>query len=333
VFFVRAGKLLGNRIIDAGGQAGFEVKELLAEVMTRFYDANLIPSAIYCREEPESCSSLLSLLSEQSGRQVRFHRPQRGQYLKLLKMADANALEVLRNLKSDSHERVDTAVIDLQRQLSLSKPPFRIECVDISHIQGTDPVASLVVFKNARPHKGEYRLFHIKSAQGGDDPASIAEVTRRRFTRLLHEQATMPDLYIVDGGITQVRSALRELDELGLTIETFGLAKREETLVRPDGTEFKLPFSSPGMQMVVKLRNEAHRFANTFQKKTHGRTVLRSALLNLPGVGPATLRKAIMEFGSTARLAEISAEELQKRCQIPLKTAELIIASLKESQK
>ncbi|HAE39936.1 MAG TPA: hypothetical protein DCG57_15105, partial [Candidatus Riflebacteria bacterium] len=331
VFFVRGGKMLGNRIIDVECPAGLLHAELLAEVMTRFYDANLIPSAIYSRIEPEGCDSLLAVLSERSGRRVTLHQPRRGQFLRLLEMADTNALEVLRNIKSEGQERVDEAVIDLQKQLDLKQAPMRIECVDISHIQGTDPVASLVVFKNARPRKGEYRLFHIKSAQGGNDPASIGEVTRRRFTRLLRERSPLPELYIVDGGITQVRAAVRELEQLGVDIEIFGLAKREETLVRADGSEIKLPFSSSGMKMIIKLRNEAHRFANTFQNKTHSRRVLKSSLLNLPGVGPATIRKALWEFGSTANLARTTPEELRQRCQIPLKTAALIIESLKEN--
>ncbi|MBU1105621.1 MAG: excinuclease ABC subunit UvrC [Candidatus Riflebacteria bacterium] len=331
VFFVRGGKLLGNRIINVEFPLGLSVAELLSEVIVRFYDANLIPAALYCRQEPEGCDSLLTVLSERAGRKVTFHQPRRGQFLNLLDMADTNALEVLRNIKSEGQERVDEAVIDLQKQLNLKQAPFRIECVDISHIQGTDPVASLVVFKNARPRKGEYRLFHIKSAQGGDDPASIGEVTRRRFSRLLHERSALPELYIVDGGIAQVRSAARELEQLGVDIEVFGLAKREEILVKADGSEVKLPFSSSGMKMIIKLRNEAHRFANTFQNKTRSRRVLKSALLNLPGVGPVTIRKALWEFGSTANLARASAEELRQRCQIPLKTAALIIESLKEN--
>ncbi|EKD83761.1 MAG: UvrABC system protein C, partial [uncultured bacterium] len=155
--------------------------------------------------------------------------------------------------------------------------------------------------------------------------------TRRSSDLLLRERSPLPELYIVDGGITQVRSAARELEQLGVDVEIFGLAKREEILVRPDGTEIKLPFSSPGMKMIIKLRNEAHRFANTFQNKTRSRRVLKSSLLNLPGVGPATIRKALWEFGSTAKLAQTSAEELRRRCQIPLKTAALIIESLKEN--
>jgi excinuclease ABC subunit C len=273
---------------------------------------------------------LLELLGARAGRKVTFHVPLRGRYRQLLEMADANAFEILRKLKTEGSEKIDDSVIDLQNRLKLDTAPVRIECVDISHIQGTDPVASLVVAHNGKARKGEYRLFHIKTAQGGDDPASIAEVTRRRFARLIREQGKLPDLFIVDGGITQVRAACRELGDLGIETAVLGLAKREEILVAPDGTEFRLPFSSPGLQVIIKLRNEAHRFANTFQKKTHSRRVVRSALLNLPGVGPATLRKALWEFGSVANIARSTPEELRQRCHIPLKTAELIISSLRD---
>ncbi len=332
VFFIRGGKMLGNRILDIQREPENTNCEILATVISRFYDNNLIPSAIYCAVEPDGADSLLTMLSQRAGRKVAFHIPRKGQFLNLLAMADNNALEVMRNLKSEGNERIDESVIDLQKQLGLEIAPVRIECVDISHIQGTDPVASLVVCHNGRPRKGEYRLYHIKSAQGGDDPASIAEVTRRRFTRLLNEQAPLPDLFIVDGGITQVKAACQELARLDLQVAVLGLAKREETLVKPDGSEYNLSFSGAGMKSVIKLRNEAHRFANSFQKKTHSRRILRSSLLNLPGVGPATLRKALWEFGSMANIAAAGVEELQKRCSIPLKTAEIIINSLKEAE-
>lgn len=332
VFFIRGGKLLGNRIIDIEREPDSSNPEVLAMVFSQFYDTNLIPSAIYCSMEPEGLDSLLEVLEGRAARKVAFHIPRKGQYLNLLTMADSNALEVLRNIKSEGHERIDEAVIDLQTLLELKVAPVRVECVDISHIQGVDPVASLVVCHNGRPKKGEYRLYHIKSATGGDDPASIAEVTRRRFTRLLKEQTPLPDLYIVDGGVTQVRAALNELQQLDVDVAVMGLAKREELLVRPDGSEIKLPFSSSGMKMIIKLRNEAHRFANSFQKKTHNRKILRSSLLNLPGVGPATLRKTLWEYGSMANLARAGAEEISQRCQIPLKTAAIILAALKENE-
>lgn len=330
VFFIRGGKLTGNRVVDVSREPDSSNCEVLATVITQFYDNNLIPSALYCSIMPEGLEPLLEMLSLRAERKIAWHVPVKGRFFQLLAMADSNALEILRNIKSEGVEKIDESAIDLQNRLDLKVAPVRIECVDISHIQGTDPVASLVVAHNGRPKKGEYRLFHIKSAKGGDDPASIGEVTRRRFSRLLKEQSPLPDLYIVDGGIAQVRSACNELKNLQVDVAVFGLAKREEILVSADGNEYRLPFSSSGMKVIIKLRNEAHRFANTFQKKTHGRRVIRSALLNLPGVGPATLRKAIIEFGSVANLARVTAEELRQRCQIPLKTAEIIILALKE---
>ena len=332
VFAIRGGKLIGNRIIDVDRELESTDREVLTTVMMRHYDGNLIPSALYCSVEPEGVESLLEMLRDRAGHVVSFHIPQRGQYSNLLKMANNNALEVLRNINTEGKERLDESVIDLQKRLDLRTPPVRIECVDISHIQGVDPVASLVVSINGKPRKGEYRLFHIKTAMGGDDPASIAEVTRRRFSRLLNEGVDLPDLYVVDGGITQLKAAMTELEKLDCDIPIMGLAKREELLVQPDGTEIKLPFSSPGMRVIIKLRNEAHRFCNTFQKKTHTKRILRSALLKLPGVGPITLKKLILEFGSMDNVMQCSPQEVVSRCKMPIKTAELILNALNEEQ-
>jgi excinuclease ABC subunit C len=333
VFFVRAGKLLGNRILDVEREPDASTEQLFGTIMSRFYDSNLIPTRIYASIIPDTLESMIEVLSQKINRKVRFIIPKKGEFRKVLEMADRNAIEVMKNIKAEGKERVDEAVIDLQKQLNLPALPYRIECVDISHIQGTDPVASLVTFENGKPKKSEYRLFHIKEAMGGDDPASIAEVTRRRFKRQLEEGARMCDLYIVDGGLTQVRAAARELKELEIDIPIFGLAKREELLVKTSGEEIKIPFSSKGMQVVIKLRNEAHRFANSFQKKTHTRATIRTALLNLPGVGPATIKKLIWKFGSMASVAKSTPEEISKHVSIPLKTAKIIFNALKKDKK
>lgn len=328
VFFVRGGKLLGNRVIDVEPEPEIETAEILTSLMTRFYDRNLIPPLIYCSLMPDSDKSLKKLLEERIGRKVKVAVPSRGKFRHLLKMADTNALEVLKNLSTTGNEKLSDGVIDLQNRLNLKNPPKRIECIDISHIQGVDPVASLVVTVNGKPAKKEYRLFHIKTASGGDDPASIAEVVRRRLTRRLKEKQPLPDLLIVDGGIAQVRAAENEMHNLSLDFPLLGLAKREELLVSSDGKERKLPFSSPGMKIIIKLRNESHRFANSFQKKTHSKRMVRSALLNLPGVGPAILRKILRVFKSTAKVKQKTPEELQKMTGIPFKTAKIIIKAL-----
>ena len=329
VFSIRGGKLLGNRIIDFERYDDMSLAEALTEVINRHYDIDLIPTFLYSSLMPDGDDSLLEMLTSKADHKVSFHVPQKGQFLTLLEMANNNAREYLRNSEAKGKERIDDSVIDLQTRLGLKIPPIHIECTDIAHIQGVDPVASVVVCENGKLKKSEYRLFHIKEAMGGDDPASIGEIVRRRFSRLLAEQRPLPDLFIVDGGITQLHSAMHELELLGIhDQQIMGLAKKEELLVQTDGREVKLPFSSPGMRVIIKLRNEAHRFCHTFQSKTHTQRTLRSSLLNLPGVGPVILKKLILEFGSIENVVKATAEEIVERCHIPLKTAELIINSV-----
>ena len=329
VFSIRGGKLLGNRIIDFERYDDMSLAEALTEVINRHYDIDLIPSFLYSSVMPDGDDSLLEMLTNKADHKVSFHVPQKGQFLTLLEMANNNAKEFLRNSEAKGKERIDDSVIDLQTRLGLKKAPIHIECTDIAHIQGVDPVASVVVCENGKPKKSEYRLFHIKEAMGGDDPASIGEIVRRRFSRLLVEQRPLPDLFIVDGGITQLHSAMHELELLGIhDQQIMGLAKKEELLVQTDGREIKLPFSSPGMRVIIKLRNEAHRFCHTFQSKTHTQRTLRSSLLNLPGVGPVILKKLILEFGSIENVVKATPEEIVERCHIPLKTAELIVNSI-----
>ncbi len=329
VFSIRGGKLLGNRIIDYERYDDMSLAEALTNVINQHYDVDLIPTYIYSSLMPDGDDSLIEMLSDKADHKVDFHVPQKGQFLTLLEMANNNAREFLRNSEAKGKERIDDSVIDLQTRLGLKIPPIHIECTDIAHIQGVDPVASVVVSENGKLKKSEYRLFHIKEAMGGDDPASIGEIVRRRFSRLLAEQRPLPDLFIVDGGITQLHSAMHELELLGIhDQQIMGLAKKEELLVQTDGREIKLPFSSPGMRVIIKLRNEAHRFCHTFQSKTHTNRTLRSSLLKLPGVGPVILKKLILEFGSIENVVKVTPAEIVERCHIPLKTAELIINSI-----
>ena len=331
VFFVRAGKLLGHRTIEAHREPGAKLPEILGSLMMRFYDVNLIPGVLLSRQPPAPLAGLREYFQTRAGRTVRFAQPKRGAMRRLLAMADENALEVLRNLKSGENERVAENVLDLERRLHLPRLPHRIECVDISHTQGTDPVASLVVFVNGKPQRSEYRMFHIKSFSGIDDPRAIGEVTRRRFQRVITEGGALCDLFLVDGGIAQARAAAREMAELQVDRPVWGLAKREEILVPPHGEQIQLPSRSPGLRLVVALRNEAHRFANRFRKRLASTRVLRSSLLSLPGVGPKTIERVIAAFGSTMRAGQHPPEEIARRAHIPLPIARIIAASLADS--
>lgn len=328
VFFVRGGKLLGHRVIEAEREPGAAVRSLLGHLMMQFYEQNLIPPRILVTPPPAPLAPLQECLAGRCGHAVRFGTARRGPLHRLLRMASDNAREVLRNIKSPGPARVAEGVIDLERRLNLPRLPMRIECIDISHLQGADPVASLVVAINGEPRRSEYRLFHIKGVAGIDDPAAIAEVTRRRFARQLREDGPLADLLIVDGGLAQARAAQSELTTLGVERPIFGLAKREEVLVPPEGEPIRLPHTSPALRVLVRLRNEAHRFANTFRARTSARRVMRSALLNLPGVGPRTLQKILTEFGSLERASQTTPEELARRAGLSARLAALVHASL-----
>lgn len=329
IFFIRDGKLIGRRTIEVEREPGSNTGKLLGTLMTRFYDGNIIPHRILSSVCPQPLTALRDMLTATSGHAVRIATPRRGKFKKLLALANQNAHELMKNIRAEGEGRVADGVLELERMLSLRRTPRRIECVDISHVSGVDPVASLVTAVNGVPKKSEYRLYHIKTASGGDDPASIGEVTRRRFTRRVAEGSPLCDLFVVDGGITQVRAARAVLDELGIDRDVWGLAKKEELLVPPAGEPVRLPHTSAALRVLVKLRNEAHRFANAFQKKVHGKSTMRSSLLKLPGVGEKTLRKVIDAFGSVLRASEATAEELAERAGIPLKTAKLISTALR----
>ncbi|MBF0544451.1 MAG: excinuclease ABC subunit UvrC [Candidatus Riflebacteria bacterium] len=329
VFFVRGGKLLGNRVIHVERTSGNSSEEIFGDIFFQFYEKNLIPKTIFAAKKPKPFEAILSFLKSKSGKNVRIGNLKSGARKRLLDLAQENAVEVLRNIKSEEQPRVAEGIIELEKSLELKKTPWRIECIDISHLQGTDCVASLVVFFNGSPKKSEYRRFHIRDVSGIDDPASIREVLDRRLKRLLKEKSMLPDLIIVDGGAGQVSSAKKALDENGVDIPLFGLAKREEILHSVDHRQIKLPLASHSLKILVHLRDEAHRFANSFQSQTRSKRVIRSALLSLPGVGMKTIQKILSIFGSLQNVSKVSFQEFKEKTGIREKLAELIFNSIK----
>jgi excinuclease ABC subunit C len=195
--------------------------------------------------------------------------------------------------------------------LGLPEPPQRIECFDVSNIQGTDSLASMVVWENGQPKKSDYRTFNIKTVQGPDDFASIAEAVTRRYRRLLAEDRRMPDLVLIDGGAGQLGSAVRALAAEGLpTLPIVSLAKRDEEIYLQGGGEpVRLPRSSPALQLLQRIRDEAHRFGITRHRRKRAKRTLTTALLDVPGIGKATAKKLLRAFGSVEGVKGAGPEE------------------------
>jgi len=258
-------------------------------------------------------------LRERRGGAVKLTVPKRGERRQLVEMVAKSAQE---NLEQDrvrwlnDEQRMTAAMTELADALGLEKMPRRIECFDISTLQGTNSVASMVVFEDGKPKKSDYRRFSIKGVAGQNDFAMMQEVIRRRFKRAAREDVTeewrtLPDLVIVDGGKGQLNAALEVLRELDVTVPIVGLAKENEELFLPGRRDpIVLPRDAQALFLVQRVRDEAHRFAVTFHRKRRTKSTFRSALDGLKGVGPARRKALLKTFGSVARIRQASVEEL-----------------------
>ncbi|WP_087117977.1 excinuclease ABC subunit UvrC [Corynebacterium urinipleomorphum] len=331
-----------------------------------------VPREILVQVLPEEPEETRALLEKLRGGPVEFRVPQRGDKKALMETVQRNAKESLRQHKlkrvGDLTAR-SQALQDIQDALGMDDAPLRIECTDISHIQGTDVVASLVVFEDGLPKKSDYRRYRIKEAAGdgrSDDVGSIAEVTRRRFKR--HNQdklanpedpdldetsfsdeelaesssvestdnkrfAYPPQLFIVDGGKPQVTAAQKVFDELGIMdVTLIGLAKRlEEIWVPYDDEPLILPRNSDGMYLLQQIRDEAHRFAITYHRQQRSKRMRASALDGIPGLGPARRSDLVKHFGSVKKLKEASVEDITEVNGIGPKLAQTVYEHLRES--
>jgi excinuclease ABC subunit C len=257
---------------------------------------------------------LAQALAEKAGHKVTITNPQRGEKVGFLKLAGANADMILVEMRSEVQKfsEIDGAVFELQKVLGLKKTPFRIECVDISHLSGTNTVASLVAFKNGRPDKSNYRKFIIKTVSGVDDFASMREVMTRRIRRLEEEGTPMPDLWVCDGGKGQVDATMQILKELGhdQDLPLIGLAKRLEEIVFPDDRKsIVLHRTSPALKLLQNARDEAHRFAITYQRSKRKKD-LEVEWLKMPGVGHETRVKILSKYKSAEAFLEAPLEDV-----------------------
>jgi len=275
-------------------------------------------------------------LVEASLERTKIHVPQRGPRSELVDLATQNArhlLEELRLTGDETEERAGDPIYELQRQLGLQKVPRSLVCFDISHAQGTDTVASCVWFQNGRPYRAEYRKFKVKTVEGVDDFASMNEVVRRYFARRTEEEKPLPDLVVIDGGKGQLNAAHAALDAIGLgAMPIVSLAKREEeifVLGRPES--LRLPRRSPALRVLQQARDEAHRFAITFQRKRRSMRTMTSELLRIPGVGEAKRRQLLEAFGSLQGVRDAAPEAIAALPGFGQQTAERVLESLRKN--
>lgn len=277
--------------------------EAEADILSAYLVRQYVPSAARASELLVPFDFEDRALIEQAIPGTRLHVPQRGTKRELVDLAQENARHLLEEFKlasSEAEERATNPVYELQRELGLTVVPRALVCFDISHAQGKDTVASAVWFENGRPRRGEYRKFAVKTVDGIDDFASMKEVVGRYFGRRIEEGKPLPDLCVIDGGKGQLGAAKDALDALGLHgLPILSLAKREEEVFVPGRAEsLRLPRRSPALRLLQQARDEAHRFALTFQRAKRTRRTLTSELLEIPGVGPAKRRALLAAFGS-----------------------------------
>jgi excinuclease ABC subunit C len=314
LFHLRHGHIVDRREFFWEDQMDFDPPEFFSALLKQLYlNEPYIPAFIHVPVEFEDCEVLEEALSERRGRKVEIHTPQRGQKKAMLALVESNAQhsfeQRFRVLKPTSLA-IQTA---LQDALGLEQAPNRIECFDISHIQGTDKVASMVVWEAGRMKKSDYRKFIIRTVEGNDDFASMSEVITRRYGKLQAEGASRPGLVLVDGGLGQLHAAADALESLGITDQPLAsIAKREEWIYvyGQEDEPIVLDRFSPVLHLVQMVRDEAHRFAVTFHRTRRNANRLRSELVQIQGVGEKTVSKLLQNFGSLERVRGATEEEL-----------------------
>ena len=316
IFEYRNGVLSGRRHYRLECKLEEDEAGILQQMLVQWYlDVEHIPGEIAtdvildADREP-----LEQALAKNAGHKVSIVNPQRGEKVGFLKLAGANADMILVEMRAEvqKYSEIDQSVFELQKVLGLKKTPFRIECVDISHLSGTNTVASLVAFKNGKPDKSNYRKFIIKTVEGVDDVASMREVMTRRIRRLEDEGTPMPDLWVCDGGKGQVDATMQILKELGhdKDLPLIGLAKRLEEIVFPDDRKsIVLHRTSPALKLLQNARDEAHRFAITYQRSKRKKD-LEVEWLKMPGVGHETRVKILSRYKSAEAFMAAPLEDI-----------------------
>ena len=316
LFHLRGGRVVDRRDFYWEDQENFSPGDFLPALLKQIYlDSAYQPRFLHVPLEFAESALLGEMLSERGGHRVEILVPQRGPKRALVELVEKNAKlcfdQRFRVLRPSSRAIVEA----LESALNLTEKPRRIECFDVSHIQGTDKVASMVVWEDGKLRRGDYRKFIIRDVAGNDDFASIHEAVSRRYRRLRDEQKSLPGLILIDGGLGQLHAAAQALEELAIINQPLAsIAKREEVLYvhGQENDPVRLDRHSPILHLVQQIRDETHRFAVAFHRQRRGKRLRESSLMKLPGIGPRTVEKLLRHFGSAARVEQASAEELAK---------------------
>lgn len=354
VFFVRGGKLIGREHHLLKNTDGLSRGEVMAGFLKQYYNqVDFIPRQVLLSEDiGEEAGLIGSWLTKKRGLKVTVKTPKRGEKAKLVEMVAKNALLVLEQIESEKmldQNRLSNALAELAKALGLNMPPYRMECYDISNIQGAEQVASMVVFEEGKPSKDQYRRFKIRTVHGPNDFASMQEVIGRRFSRGLEEQELLrtgqisvkeakfnrlPDLVIIDGGKGQLSAARAVMRSLGVDdIPTFGLAKEEELLFAEGESEpIVLERNSEALYLVQRLRDEAHRFAVTYHRKLRTKRNLKSLLDEIEGIGPVRRKALLNKFKTIDGIKQAGLQQLEQVPGMNRKAAEAVYNFFKAKQ-
>jgi len=332
LFHLRAGRVVDRRDFYWEDLEIFEPAEFLSALLKQLYlDAAYLPRAIHVPMDFEDRAVLEDILSERAATldpprsRVEILIPQRGAKHAFLELVEKNARhsfeQRFRVLKPSS-----TAIVEaLEQALSLPEPPRRIESFDISHLQGSDTVASMVVWENGRMKKSDYRKFIIRGPWGNDDFASMQEVVERRYRRLLEEKKPFPSLILIDGGLGQLHAAAAALEKLEVINQSVASIAKQEEIVYVLGQQeqpIRLEHHSPILHLIQQIRDETHRFAVAFHRQRRSKRTMQTGLENIPGVGPRTAQKLLRRFGSIAQLRLASVEQIAR--VVPTTVAERV---------
>ena len=332
VLRIRSGVLLGRdtqRFSDVGDESD---ASLITTFASRYYlsrgtggpggtagtrRGSRLPREILIPAEFDDRELVEDILSDEAGRRLRVYAPKKGTKARLSELAADNARHALEDRLTaleQVEDRAESVLYDLRDRLDLKIVPRLIVCVDISHHQGTETVGSAIVFENGAPKKSEYRHMRVKGEWGNDDYRSMAEVVSRYFRRRVDEERPIPDLLVVDGGKGQLGAARGALDELGVTdVALAALAKREEVIFRPDRSDpIRLGRKNPALHLLQRLRDEAHRFAVSYNRKLRKKRTLRSDLAEIPGIGPERQKLLLSRFGSVRGVRAATVHEITR---------------------